>query len=85
MFVSCVPIAKKNVLFSAAIDPTARPTAEERQPVKTSTFACEMRRLASLEPIAGWLALSPLTISNLMRLFVFSKTAIAASRPVCCD
>jgi len=85
MFVSCVPIATKSVPFSSAIAETARPTADERQPESTSTFSCEIKRFASLEPTAGWFASSPRTIVNCTREFFRFQLSTAACKPVCCD
>jgi hypothetical protein len=85
MFVSCVPIARKKMPFSSAIAETASPTPDERQPVKTSTFSCEIKRFASFEPIAGWFVSSPRTISKVMREFFLLASSTASCRPVCCD
>ena len=85
MFVSCVPIAMKNTPLSSHRADTARPTAELSPPVMTSTLSCEIKRFVSVEPVAGTLASSPLTISYLMRLFFFVASATATSIPCCCD
>ena len=71
--------------MEVAVADTASPTAELRQPVRTSTFSCEIRRFASVVPVAGLLASSPLTSSYLMRLFFFIASATATSMPWCCD
>ncbi len=85
MLVSWVPMATKKMPFSSEMADTASPTADERQPVRTSTFSCEIRRLASFEPTAGWFASSPRTISNCTREFLRLAMSMAACKPVCCD